>query len=386
MTERKARAGEDPAAQQQVVAGLVAAPGLPLELAEDLAHRLPAVLAARAPGVRWAFVVRPEPLVGTANIDVDLVQQARERMLAEGWQFAICLTDLPVRVGHRPVTAFASRALDVGVVSVPAFGAIDLEDRVLQAVLYLVGELDPDAAASEARQPSRPGTHRRSWWRRRLDSAVGRRDVPEQDSVRFVTAASVGNMRLLLGMVRANRPWRLIIGLSRVLVAAAGTAAFGLTAVPLWWVGDAMSWPRLLAIGLVAASLICAALVVGHRLWERPQVPAARERVMLVNLATTLTVALGVLTLLAALLVVTMLCAKAVLLQPVLEQQLGHPLAIGGYIRIAWLVSALAMLGGALGATLETDVTVREAAYGYRAADDPGGRAPAPGTDGPDVG
>jgi hypothetical protein len=50
------------------------------------------------------------------------------------------------------------------------------------------------------------------------------------------------------------------------------------------------------------------ALIAGHRLWERPQDPAARERVTLVN---HVTVALGVVTLLAALLVVTTLpCAK----------------------------------------------------------------------------
>lgn len=379
MTER--RAGADPA-QRQVVAGLVAAPGLPLELAEDLADRLPGVMAARAPRVRWAFVVRPEPLVGTANIDVDLVRPARERMLAEGWGLAICLTDLPVRVGRRPVTAFASRALGVGVVSVPAFGAVDLAERVLHAVLYLLDELAPDAASGPRQSPP-PGTRRRSWRRRLLDSAVGSRDAPEQDSVRFVAAASVGNIRLLLGMVRANRPWRLMIGLSRVLVAAAGTAAFGLSSASLWWIGDAMSWPRLLAMDLVAALIICVTLIVGHRLWERPQVPAARERVTLVNLATALTVALGVLPLLAALLVVTTLCARAVLLQPVLGQQLGHPPRIGDYIGIASLVSALAVLGGALGAALEADVTVREAAYGYRAADGRAGHERRSGADGP---
>jgi hypothetical protein len=370
MTERQTQVGADSAAQHQVVAGLVAAPGLPLELAEDLAKRLPDVLAARTPGVQWTFVPRAEPLVGTAAIDVDLVQVTRDRMLGEGWRFAICLTDLPVRVRHRPVTAFASRALGVGVISVPAFGAVDLTERILQAVLYLVDELDPEDAGSASRRPARPGGHHLSWRRWRMETAVGRRVVPEQDSVRFVTRAPTGNMRLLLGMVRANRPWRLIIGLSRVLVAAAGTAAFGLSSAPLWWIGDSMSWLRLLAVSLVAASAICVTLIVGHRLWERPQAPAARERVMLVNIATTITVALGVLTLLAAVLVVTTLCAKAVLLQPVLEKQLGHPVGFSEYVGIAWIVSALAMLGGALGATLETDVTVREAAYGYRAADD----------------
>lgn len=371
MTERQSQVGEDLVAERQLVVGLVAAPGLPFELAKTLAQRLSAVMQVPDSPVRWEFVVRPEPLVGTASIDVDLVQLARERMLSEEWHFAICLTDLPLRVRRRPVTAFASRALGVGVVSVPAFGAVDLEDRVLQAVLYLLGELDPSDAARHARQAAQGRTQFRSWRLRRLESPVGSPDIAEQDNVRFVTATAVGNIRLLLGMVRANRPWRLIIGLSRVLVAAAGTAVFGLASPPTWWIADAMSWPRLLAVGLVSAAVICIALIAGHGLWERPQDPAARERVTLVNLATTLTVALGVVTLLAALLVVTTLADTAVLLEAVLVRELHHTPDFGVYIRIAWLVSALAIIGGAMGAALETDLTVREAAYGYRAAEDP---------------
>jgi hypothetical protein len=103
------------------------------------------------------------------------------------------------RSGRRPVTATASVPLGDGVVSVPAFGAVGLEDRVAQAVLRLVEGLAP------------------------------------------------GNLRLLLGMVRANHPWRLIIGLSKALVAALGVGAFGITSPAIWRVGDAMGWPRLLA-------------------------------------------------------------------------------------------------------------------------------------------
>jgi hypothetical protein len=378
MTERQSQGQED-SAQRQVVIGLLAAPGLPHDMAEDLAQRLPASMKERNPAVTWEVVVRTELLAGTASIDVDLVQLTRQRMLAEGWHVAICLTDLPVRVGRRPVTAFASSALGVGVVSVPAFGAVALQDRVLHAVLRLLDELAVGNAARDRRGASEHGPRSRIRLRMRLRelqelaSPVGSPDVAERDTVRFVTAAWPGNLRLLLGMVRANRPWRLIIGLSRALVAALGTAAFGFASPPLWWIADAMSWPRLLALGLVAAATICGTLIAGHRLWEHPRTPAARERVALVNLATTLTVALGVLTMFAALLVVTTLCDTAVLLGPVLERQLGHPPDFGDYVRIAWLLSTLATIGGAMGAALETDVAVREAAYGYRAADDSDG-------------
>jgi len=77
-------------------------------------------LSARFTGFSWQFVVREELLAGAEGSDEDLVEVARGRLLDEGWQLAICLTDLPLHVGRRPVTAHASVSLGVGVVSVPA--------------------------------------------------------------------------------------------------------------------------------------------------------------------------------------------------------------------------------------------------------------------------
>jgi hypothetical protein len=50
----------------------------------------------------------------------------------------------------------------------------------------------------------------------------------------------------------------------------------------------------------------------------------------------------------------------------VLSEELGHEVGVEQYLKLAWLTSSLAILGGALGAAIENERAVREAAYGYR--------------------
>jgi hypothetical protein len=317
--------------------GLLAAPGLARDLADELAEELPKVLGERYPDSKWQVAVQEEPLAAASALDVDLFRVCRERMLSEGWDVAICLTELPLLVGHHPVTAHASIAHGVGLVSVPALGPVGLGGRVEEAVLRLV------------------------------DSIVSHR--AERPEIRFVAGGVRGNLRLLLGMVRANRPWRLIVGLSRAGVAALGAGAFGLVSPGVWHVADGLAWPRLVAVAAASVLITVAALILAHRLWEHaPETarPEVRENVVLFNLTTTLTVVIGVLTLFVGLLVISTACAAAVLDDGVVASELGHDVGAGDYVKITTLVSTLATIGGALGSALESDRAVREAAYGYR--------------------
>ena len=126
---------------------------------------------------------------GAAAMDIELVKVARDRLLKEDWHFAVCLTTLPLRVGRRPVTASASVPLGAGVVSVPAFGAVDLEDRVSQAVLRLVEGL----ASGDGAYTRRAGARRRSRARRGvrlhefrdLSSPAGTPHLGDRGTIRF---------------------------------------------------------------------------------------------------------------------------------------------------------------------------------------------------------
>jgi hypothetical protein len=358
--------------RERMVLGLLAAPGVTHDLAEQLAEQLPGLLRARFPDVEWETVVAVEALAGSpAGIGTDLAKLARQRMLREGWQLAIVLTDLPLRVGRRLVTAQASVTLGVGVLSVPALGAVALEDRVGNAVLRLVERLMAQRMARRDRHQHaarrRPGT--RLWMHARLEelaSPMGHAHMPDDGTVLFVTAPVPGNLRLLLGMVRANRPWQLIAGLSRALVTALGTAAFALTSPGIWLLMNGMHWPRLLALSIGSVLAICVTLVVVHELWERSPGPGSRRRVLLINLATVLTITVGMVTHYLALFVICTVAAAALIPPSVFQMQIRHEIGAADYLKLAWLVTSLATIGGALGAAVENESAVREAAYGYR--------------------
>ncbi|HEX8115247.1 MAG TPA: hypothetical protein VF516_46285 [Kofleriaceae bacterium] len=348
---------------QQMVLGLIAGPGLPEKLAAYLAERLPSALARRFHGTSWKVVVGTEPFAG-AGADVDLPQLARRRMLEEGWDLVVCLTGRPLRVGRHPVVAEASPALGVGVISVPAMGAIGLTRRLFKAVLLTVDAMLCTGGGDRAK--ARSAQRVRIEDLARVSSALGSSLEMEQGRIAFATATAAGNLRLLFGVIRGNQPWALIVGLSNSLVAALGVSAFGLTSPVIWRIANAMSLPRLLLLTTASLLVIGFTLMTAHRLWERAPTRDARTRVLLINLATSSTVAIGVVTSYIALLIFNYAFGGALIPEQVLQRELGHTVSTVHYVRIAWLVSALATLGGALGTVLETNAAVRAAAYCIR--------------------
>jgi hypothetical protein len=201
----------------------------------------------------------------------------------------------------------------------------------------------------------------------RRASELGRSQQTEGDgSVMFTARVLSGNLRLLTGMIRANQPWRLAAGLSRALTAALATGVFALVTPDIWQLSAALGWIRLSVVAMASVAGITVALIVGAGLWEHPSHPLGRKQVSLFNLATTATVVLGVLFLYAALLLLALLTSPILVPSQLLQEGIGHAVGVGDYMKLAWLTSSLATVGGALGAGLESDEVVRAAAYTYR--------------------
>jgi hypothetical protein len=284
----------------------------PLALGLVAAPGAPAELADRlAAELPYDVVVERDPAVAAGGSGAELVEVGRARLLTRGWDVAVCLTDGPLRDGRRPVTAMASAMHRVAVVS-----TIDV-DRARALVVEMVGELLPPASR-QAGAPAYP-------------------------------------------VLRANRPWSLAARLTRALAGALAAIVFALVNGEVWRLSDALGWPRLAGLTVVSAALTGAALIAAHDLWER----GPRRAVAQFNRATVLTVAIGVLTLQAALFVSAVAAAALLVHADVLAHGLRHPAELGDYLALAWLASSIAMIGGALGVALESDDAVRHAAYRY---------------------
>lgn len=323
---RRDRADEDRAS---VVIGLVADPDLPAEMAGELAGDLPELLSQRIDD-QTSWVVSTTHRARRAETGAELLESTREGKREEGWDLAISLTELPLREGGRPVVVYADVTDGIGMVSLSALGPAPARRRAREAIVGLVGHLVRSAPDEPAQLPS-------------------------------VAPRARGSRRLPAGVVRAERPWRLVVGLPRALSAAVATTAIALMNVTVWQVGDALGPLRLclLTIGSVAAMV--AWLIVAHGLWERSSTSAARDQVRGFNAATVLTLTLGVMCMYFVTFVIAVLAAELLIDGDLLRSKLQHSVGLGDYLTLAWMVSSSATIGGALGSGLESSEAVRKA-------------------------
>jgi hypothetical protein len=142
---------------------------------------------------------------------------------------------------------------------------------------------------------------------------------------------------------------------------------FALITGDVWRLADSFGWVRLAVVGVGSVVAVVVTLVVGAQLWERSRGRRGRKQVLLFNVATTATVVIGVLSLYAVLFVLALAGGLLLVVEPLFAEGLGHPAHLSDYLELAWLTCSLATVGGALGAGLESDDAVREAAYTHRA-------------------
>ncbi|MHA6794961.1 hypothetical protein ACVGVM_15820 [Pseudonocardia bannensis] len=356
---RGERSGRRSGGTRTLLIGLVADPGFATEIAHRLAEELPGALAERS-GYRLhcrVTVVSETLSRGEGERIIDLAAQRRAR---EGWDFVVCLTDLPLSANQGYLVGDLSRRANAAVVSVPALDMLrpaeQARDIVVRLILEWAGELPADSGDQEIE-----------------GGGVGVRSgvqpvAPTDEDIDVEYAAPAGRLRLLVGMVRVNRPWRLVWGLRNAVAAGLASAAFGLVSSVVWQLSGAMSALRLGIATVASLAMIVLWLILNHNLWQHAD---RRDRVeyrqvRLYNAATMLTLVIGCGVAYVVLLAGSLATGWFVVVPQVLSAVIGHPAHVSDYLRLAWLVSSIGTIGGALGSGLESEDSVRTATYGSR--------------------
>ncbi len=342
-----------------VVVGLLCDPGLPSDIVRTFIDDLEADLSAQVTDeVGWDVRMRTEPLRIDAENQVPLVNLSRLVRPKYRWDLLVCVTDLPRQLGTNPVVADISVDSGAALASLPALGAWRLRKRLRDTVLYLIGEL------GKSRILERPaGRERREVGGKLRPVRWG--DHPDAEiEVSLALVGWRGRLRLLAGMIRDNKPWRLVPELSTALAAGSAAAAFGIFYGSIWALADALSPLRQMFISLLAMGSMVVWLILYNRLWERRS--ASKEKTILYNASTVASLLCGVAAAYLVLFAVSFVGAFTVIEPDYLGQSLGHPAGIVEYLKLAWLSSSLGTFAGALGSSLESEDAVYRAAYSRR--------------------
>lgn len=355
--------------QGVTVVALLADPDAPTEIAHRMTRTLSTRLADKSgPGRRFAVEVVSEPFTaGTEDLPT-LMRRIVDRAGAENWDIVVALTDLPLHLHGQKLVVDLSHEHGLALLSLPTLGCLRLRTRarrvVEEAVLGLAASPATGAEGTPQGQPPLLGR-----FVSRL-APVHPGPVGEEDTadLRYVLSGPRGYLRVLVGMVRANRPWRLVPGLSKALAAALATGAVATVNSTVWSLAEALSAPRLVIATVGSVALMIGWLIVDAQLWHRSAEVSreARQRARLYNASTVLTVGIGVIVCYAGLMVVNLLWALFILNDQVFASMTRTPLDSTDYWTLSWFVASVATVGGALGSGLESDEAIRAAAYSKR--------------------
>ena len=339
--------------------GLMADPGMPERVARAIADAVSRRLREDAEhGSRWAVEVSRGTLPLTPEGEIPLMEHARGIRERNGWDYLVYLTDLPRSHDEDPMVCEASAQARAALVSLPVLGPWRLRARTRALAVALV------QSVHEGTQdyPSVPAA------RAALGGMALRRVPPAgaDDTAYVVAPGWLNQVRLLLGMIRSNRPGRLLPALSGCVAAAAATGAFGIFYASIWNMSDALHPARLAAISVLVITALSGWLIFSNGLWNRVRSAESPRRARRDNVSTAVTVWLGVALMYAVLWAGLFCVGLTVIERGYLGSQLGHPVTLLDYGHLSWLAASLGTLAGALGSSFDSDEAVREATYSRR--------------------
>lgn len=346
--------------------GLIPSPDLPAKIINQIVDQLKISFESQVSSqIDWDIEVKVGIFVGAAEYVNEIMKQVIEVKETHGWDYAISITDLPNFSEKKAVIADVSTTHHVGIISLPSFGAFPIKKRISKAITHIIELLykhNEDNIEKEV-------TTRIDW--RFLFSKVMRVE-PEEDAktdIRFVLNSKIiGWLRILSGMIFANRPWRAVGTFKKMLTLAFATGIYISIFSTPWQLSVSYTPKRFIALMILSMLGMVIWTIFAHHLWEKPTSKSQSQYRRLYNVTTVIT--LFVITFINYLVLFILFLLSISLFVPegifdaVINE--GTDESIENYLRLAWLTTSLSILVGAVGATVEKEEKIREVTYSYR--------------------
>lgn len=338
----------------------MADPGLPEAVARSVAENLALDLnrLSESEPVEWVVDVSRDTMPLTAQNEIPLADHAPRLRREHDWDYVIYLTDLPRSLDGNSIVCEVDVPGHSALISLPALGAVRVKSRTRKVLRELVRSMQQEISGHSSAVASDREFGRR-WWRR-----VRREDSMESYDV--VLTGPFSRPRLLAGMVRSNRPVRLLPALSSCMATAVATGGFGIFYASIWNMSDALSTIRLVMISVFVVAALSTWLIFHNNLWAPIRGAHDHRKTGLDNIATVITVGVGVALMYLVLWAILLAVTLAVVNADYLAGDVGHPVGLLDYLDIAWLASALGMMGGAMGSNFDNESDIHEATYTRR--------------------
>lgn len=338
--------------------GLVPSPGVARKHVDRAIPKIQALLQQHIDSnTEWHFETKVDLLIGSAEDVHESIDKAIELKKQYEWDFVVCITDLPSISGNKVVISDFDNEQQVAMLSMPSLGWVNLERKLVKSITSLIEQL----------YYNKPKSHPNvSLFIR--PKAV---EPSEDDSTkqRYINPFIVlGWIQLILGLTRANEPWKNIFNFKKIISVAFATGTYvSIFSMP-WELSVQYSIYRFIVLMMIAVIGMAGWLLYAHQLFERKTSKSQRVYRYIYNATTMLT--LIVITLMNYVILYVLLSISISLFVPVSlfnNWTSANPdFTIRNYLRLLWFVSSLGLLAGAMGSTVEDEEKIRRITYSYR--------------------
>ncbi|MFD2658223.1 hypothetical protein [Gracilibacillus thailandensis] len=363
---------------------IITAPGFADDVIDEMKSDLPSLLEYYVDEtVNWEFEHETDPLTGSTENAREILESILENAQEYDNVFLICLTDLPLFHNSNVVLAEAYEKKNIALLSLPALGSTPMVKRIRASIIQLVNEMyrgvtdeDQQKLTDKIEEAAKDGLRIVNGYI--LVSKKGlerfspvRRETPlngeKNIDVRFtIPSRYLGGLRILPGMVRANRPCRMFPSFIKVMVVAFTTGTYALIFPTSWMLASAYDTWRMIILSVVSIIAMVTWIIVAHKLWESPRIETNNLKRMLYNITTVCTLVISVTLFYLNLYLLFLIAVFLFIPIGMLESQVSSHVNYSNYFYIAWIITSFATIIGALGSALESEETILSATYGYR--------------------